>query len=200
VTIPAGGGPSVTELTDPTPVGCRAPAILHPPLVGHGWIAGNGCCTFINSHRGAILPVNGVLKAPEQFAIDYVHRRRSADRKTCRNLSQMVAFNASAVALRVSSVFGSSGANNATAEPALLVHAVDDVRLGKVIGTCWLSANGALGRVYRELDSLNLGPKAARTALHAPKQSLRLAPDIGKGPSQNPFANRSRSTEMSFLG
>jgi hypothetical protein len=72
VTIPAGGGPRVTELTDPVPVGCRAPAILHPPLVGHGWIAGNGCCTFINSHRGAILPVNGVLQAPEQFAIDYV--------------------------------------------------------------------------------------------------------------------------------
>jgi len=45
---------------------------LHPPLVGHGWIAGNGCCSFINSHRGAILPVNGVLQAPEQFAIDYL--------------------------------------------------------------------------------------------------------------------------------
>ena len=72
MTIPAGGGPSVAELTDPVPVGCRALAILHPPLVGHGWFAGNGCCTFINSHRGAILPVNGVLQAPEQFAIDYV--------------------------------------------------------------------------------------------------------------------------------
>jgi len=72
VTIPAGGGPSVLGLTDPIPVGCRALAILHPPLVGHGWIAGNGCCTFINSHRGAILPVNGVLQAPEQFAVDFL--------------------------------------------------------------------------------------------------------------------------------
>jgi Peptidase family M23 len=72
VTILAAGGPSVLGLTDPVPVGCRALAILHPPLVGHGWLASNGCCTFINSHRGAILPVNGVLQAPEQFAIDYV--------------------------------------------------------------------------------------------------------------------------------
>ncbi len=72
VTIPAGGGPSVAGLTDPVPIRCQTLAILHPPLVGHGWIAGNGCCTFINSHRGAILPVNGVLRAPEQFAIDYV--------------------------------------------------------------------------------------------------------------------------------
>ena len=71
VTISASGGPSI-ERTDPVPVGCRGPAILHPPLVGHGWIAGNGCCSFINSHRGAILPVNGVLQAPEQFAIDYL--------------------------------------------------------------------------------------------------------------------------------
>lgn len=72
VTIPADSGPSVAELTNPLPVGCRALPILQPPLVGHGWIAVNGCCTFIDSHRGAILPVNGVLQAPEQFAIDYV--------------------------------------------------------------------------------------------------------------------------------
>ena len=72
ITVSSGGGSSVTELTNPVPVGCRALAILHPPLVGHGWISGNGCCTSVNSHRGAILPVNGVLQAPEQFAIDYV--------------------------------------------------------------------------------------------------------------------------------
>ena len=72
VTSSAGSGKGIAEFTDPVPIGCQGLAILHPLLVGHGWIAGNGCCSFINSHRGAILPVNGVLQAPEQFAIDYL--------------------------------------------------------------------------------------------------------------------------------
>ncbi len=56
--------------TNPVPVSCRPLPVLHPPLVGHGWFDGNGCCTIINSHRG-IQQVNGVLQVPEQFAIDY---------------------------------------------------------------------------------------------------------------------------------
>jgi hypothetical protein len=60
--------------TDPVPVGCRPPAVLHPPLVGHGWFNANGCCTIIDTsgHRGNIVPVNGVLQGFEQFAIDYI--------------------------------------------------------------------------------------------------------------------------------
>ena len=45
--------------------------MLHPPLVGHGWAAFNGCCTVAAYHRDAVLPVNGLPQAGEQFAIDY---------------------------------------------------------------------------------------------------------------------------------
>jgi hypothetical protein len=75
------GGPGLpapyaaTGYTDPVPVGCRPPAVLHPPLVGHGWLNANGCCTIIDTgdgaHRSNIHPINGVLQGFEQFAIDY---------------------------------------------------------------------------------------------------------------------------------
>jgi hypothetical protein len=75
------GGPGLparyaaTGYTNSVPVGCRPLIVLHPPLVGHGWLNGNGCCTIIDTsgggHRGNIYPINGVLQAFEQFAIDY---------------------------------------------------------------------------------------------------------------------------------
>ena len=65
------GGPGAPTLTNPVPVGCRPLAVLHPPLVGHGWFASNGCCTVAAYHRDAVLPVNGTLQAGQQFAIDY---------------------------------------------------------------------------------------------------------------------------------
>jgi hypothetical protein len=65
------GGPGTPALTDPVPVGCRPLAVLHPPLVGHGWTAFGGCCTVVAHHRGSILPVNGASQAGQQFAIDY---------------------------------------------------------------------------------------------------------------------------------
>ncbi len=77
VAAPA-GGPGLPALyaaasdTNPVPVGCRPLAVLHPPLVGHGWLNANGCCAIIDAHRGAILKVNDTLQAPEQFAIDYI--------------------------------------------------------------------------------------------------------------------------------
>ena len=70
------GGPGLPTLfaaasyTNPVPVGCRPLTVLHPPLVGHGWFDGNGCCAIIDSHRG-VQQFNGVLQVPEQFAIDY---------------------------------------------------------------------------------------------------------------------------------
>jgi len=65
-------GTQTVGLTDPTPVSCDAPVVLRPPLTGHGWWNGNGCCDTVNAHRAATLPVNGTIKPPEQFAIDYV--------------------------------------------------------------------------------------------------------------------------------
>jgi len=50
-----------------------APAIVvQPPLRGKGWLAVNGCCDAITSHRGAVMAVNGVLHVPERFAIDWL--------------------------------------------------------------------------------------------------------------------------------
>ena len=58
-------------LTNPVPVGCQKLAVLHPPLVGHGWIAFAGCCTVAAYHRDAIAPINGLFQVGEQFAIDF---------------------------------------------------------------------------------------------------------------------------------
>ena len=70
---PDGGGPGAPGLTNPVPVGCKKPAVLRPPLVGHGWLAGGGCCTPLGYHWDeAVVPINGALQGSEQFAIDYV--------------------------------------------------------------------------------------------------------------------------------
>lgn len=76
------GGPGTPALTNPVPVGCKALAVLRPPLVGHGWAAFNGCCTVAAYHRDAVLPVNGVPQAGEQFAIDY--SQLGPDNTCCR--------------------------------------------------------------------------------------------------------------------
>lgn len=49
-----------------------AAVVVEPPLRGDRWVAVNGCCDSITSHRGAIMGVNGVLRVPERFAIDWV--------------------------------------------------------------------------------------------------------------------------------
>jgi murein DD-endopeptidase MepM/ murein hydrolase activator NlpD len=54
-----------------TGVGRRAVEI-EAPLRGDGWLDVNGCCDSITSHRGAIMAVNGLLRVPERFAIDWV--------------------------------------------------------------------------------------------------------------------------------
>ncbi len=46
--------------------------LVAPPLRGDGWVAINGCCDSVTSHRGAIMAVNGRLRVPERFAIDWV--------------------------------------------------------------------------------------------------------------------------------
>lgn len=67
-----GGKPPLEERTEPIPVGCSSPAVISPPLVGPRWWDANGCCRVISPHRGATLPINGRIRLPEQFAIDFV--------------------------------------------------------------------------------------------------------------------------------
>lgn len=54
-----------------TPVGNPA-RVIEPPLRGPGWVAVNGCCDSITSHRGAVMAVNGRMLASERFAIDWI--------------------------------------------------------------------------------------------------------------------------------
>jgi hypothetical protein len=52
------------------PVGCRSwPSCT--PLVGCGWLAASGCCAVAAYHRDAVPPINGALRAAQQFAIDF---------------------------------------------------------------------------------------------------------------------------------
>ncbi|MCG5233910.1 M23 family metallopeptidase [Xanthobacter oligotrophicus] len=50
----------------------RPAVVIAPPLRGKGWVAINGCCDALTSHRGAIMAINGRLRVPERFAIDFV--------------------------------------------------------------------------------------------------------------------------------
>ncbi len=55
------------------PVAVGKPArVIQSPLRGSNWVASNGCCDRITPHRGALITVNGVMLAPERFAIDWV--------------------------------------------------------------------------------------------------------------------------------
>ncbi|PWK76046.1 M23 family metallopeptidase [Aminobacter sp. AP02] len=54
-----------------TKIGKQA-VVVQPPLRGKGWVAVNGCCDAITSHRGAVMSVNGQLRVPERFAIDWI--------------------------------------------------------------------------------------------------------------------------------
>jgi hypothetical protein len=54
-----------------TRVSRRRPVVLSPPLYGPNWVAVNGCCTM-NAHRGATLAIDGTVRVPERFAIDFV--------------------------------------------------------------------------------------------------------------------------------
>lgn len=63
-------GPAVT-------VDARAPIVLAPPLRGSRWFAANGCCDEMTSHRGAMMSVNGRLRVPERYAVDWVRLDKS---------------------------------------------------------------------------------------------------------------------------
>jgi hypothetical protein len=64
--------------------------LIQPPLRGSSWVASNGCCDRLTPHRGAFLTINGVMLAPERFAIDWIriddHNRASeGDYRTLGN-------------------------------------------------------------------------------------------------------------------
>ena len=75
---PSGGPLAATSTFTGAPVTVGAPARrISAPLRGGGWLAVNGCCDSITSHRGAIIAVNGKQNAPERFAIDWVQIDKS---------------------------------------------------------------------------------------------------------------------------
>jgi murein DD-endopeptidase MepM/ murein hydrolase activator NlpD len=76
------GKPAAFPTTEPVPatisfagaatkVGAAA-VVIAPPLRGGRWVAVNGCCSEVTSHRGAVMAVNGAFRVPERFAIDWV--------------------------------------------------------------------------------------------------------------------------------
>ena len=79
ISVQVAANPPITIVapSDPLFVSCEPPPVLRPPLVGSNWWNGNGCCEIVGPHRGATLPINGDLHAPESFAIDYVQLNAS---------------------------------------------------------------------------------------------------------------------------
>ena len=70
---PNGPLPATVSFTGPLTRISSAPAVvIDPPLRGPRWVAVNGCCDALTSHRGAVMAVNGVQRVPERFAIDWV--------------------------------------------------------------------------------------------------------------------------------
>ncbi|MFG1318759.1 M23 family metallopeptidase [Xanthobacter autotrophicus] len=73
VPMPANGPlPGTFSFTGAETTIGRPAVVIAPPLRGKGWVAINGCCDALTSHRGAIMAVNGRLRVPERFAIDFV--------------------------------------------------------------------------------------------------------------------------------
>lgn len=64
-------GPTASFTGAPVKIGPAARRIA-APLRGAGWVAVNGCCDAITSHRGAVIAVNGKQNVPERFAIDWI--------------------------------------------------------------------------------------------------------------------------------
>src|SRR3954452_6786762 len=75
--LPPGLAASKTYLGAPTRVVRRPAVVIGPPLRGGGWVAVNGCCATRTDHRGGVIPVNGHLRVPERFAIDFVRIDRN---------------------------------------------------------------------------------------------------------------------------
>lgn len=64
--------PATISFSGAAAVPGKPAVVIAPPLRGPNWLAVNGCCDSVTSHRGAVMSVNGVLRVPERFAIDWV--------------------------------------------------------------------------------------------------------------------------------
>ncbi len=74
--LPPGLAAAKTYTTGATAVLPDRPVVIGPPLRGDRWVAANGCCATRTDHRGGAIPVNGSLRLPERFAIDFVQLDR----------------------------------------------------------------------------------------------------------------------------
>ncbi|MEO7654271.1 MAG: M23 family metallopeptidase [Sphingomicrobium sp.] len=71
--MPAGQMVPATYTFTTAAIALGKPArVIEPPLRGSNWVASNGCCDRIAPHRGALITINGVMQAPERFALDLV--------------------------------------------------------------------------------------------------------------------------------
>ena len=69
---------SFTLTVGPTRVADETRLVLGPPLVGEGYLAGDGCCDSIR-HVRALLPLDGRFALAQRFAIDW--EQVGADRR-----------------------------------------------------------------------------------------------------------------------
>jgi hypothetical protein len=71
VTPPGGAERTAEVVSGATDVGRQDAVVVDPPLAGGRWLVADGCCPP-SAHRNATLAVNGVIRAPERFAIDFI--------------------------------------------------------------------------------------------------------------------------------
>lgn len=57
----------------------KPPPVISPPLAGTGWVAVNGCCNKLITHRGAFQSIDGVLSNGQRFAIDWMRVNSSGE-------------------------------------------------------------------------------------------------------------------------
>lgn len=67
---PRDGDKPFTITVGETKVGGLTNLVLGPPLLGKGYLAGDGCCNTIR-HVRALLPLNGRFTLAQRFAIDW---------------------------------------------------------------------------------------------------------------------------------
>jgi len=56
----------------PLPISTSDPVTIGPPVHGVNWVAGNGCCEPRWPHRTSVQALNGALRNPQRFAIDWM--------------------------------------------------------------------------------------------------------------------------------
>jgi hypothetical protein len=80
-----------TETIARTSVSTVPAAVIKSPLNGPNWLNGNGCCSAVTPHRGAINPINGRYDLAERFAIDWV-QLTADDRIYTGDITQLSSF------------------------------------------------------------------------------------------------------------